>query len=226
MSLLEDYKESKILIFGDKFVGKTALVHRVISDEYNPSYNTSRTVELKKRKLKIGKKILDFKLWDVPGKTTNYEMNPLLLRGTKLGLILGDVNTEKSYKSAIKWKKEVIKACKRYGIDDFPFILVMNKADVVNTLKRLPHKFQTDVYIRKFAEKNGFKSGVKISCKSGFGVKDLLVLMSEFGSDGSTAANSFFKGSYKLSVRTLDNGIGGNQSNLSIRKKDKRERCC
>lgn len=50
MSLLGEYKESKILVLGDKFVGKTALIYRIIENDFNSKYETSLTVELKKGK--------------------------------------------------------------------------------------------------------------------------------------------------------------------------------
>lgn len=151
-----------------------------------------------------------------------------------MALILCDLNNKKSYKSAQKWKKELKKACKRYGIDDFPFVLVMNKSDVLSSLKRLPHSFQTEDYINKFVKKQGFVAGVKVSCKTGYNFIKLLEIMSSFGGDnGSTAATSvLMKGSLKLSVKTFErslklgslkskNGVG-----LRRRKEKVKAGCC
>lgn len=226
MDYQSHHTESKILVLGDKFVGKTSLIYRIMVNDFNPEYESSLTIELKKRKIGIGKSVKTLKIWDVPDTSSSSEMNPLLLRNTKLALILGDLNNKSSYKSVLKWKKEVKKACKRSGIAEFPFVLVMNKSDVVRNLKRPPHKFQTDAFIKAYSEKNGFLSGLSVSCKSGSNFIKLLEVMSCFeGDSGSTAANSLMKGSLSLSKRTLEMGMKW-KSLKNGKGKGNRKKCC
>ncbi len=118
--------EKKICMLGSFAVGKTSLVRRYVKSIYDDAYHTTVGVKVDKKVLKVGDTDLALILWDLYGEDEFQKMKWTYLRGSSGYLLVADGTRRATLERALAIEQKV-----REEVGEIPFILVINKKDLV-----------------------------------------------------------------------------------------------
>ena len=118
--------QKKICMLGSFAVGKTSLVRRYVQSIYDTVYQTTVGVKVDKKVLKVGDIDLTLMLWDLYGEDEFQKMKWTYLRGSSGYLLVADGTRRSTLEKAMALEQKV-----REEVGEIPFILVINKCDLV-----------------------------------------------------------------------------------------------
>jgi small GTP-binding protein len=127
----------KICMIGDFGVGKTSLVARFVSNTFSDRYLTTVGVKISTRELVSSGQALRLVLWDIAG---NEEMNSVglsYLRGAQGYLLVCDSTRAQTFNVAQRLQQTASKF-----LGDVPFLLLLNKSDLVSQREVDPRSVQ------------------------------------------------------------------------------------
>jgi len=113
-------------MLGSFAVGKTSLVRRYVKSIYDDAYHTTVGVKVDKKVLKVGDTDLTLILWDLYGEDEFQKMKWTYLRGSSGYLLVADGTRRATIERALAMEQKV-----REEVGEIPFILVINKNDLV-----------------------------------------------------------------------------------------------
>ena len=113
-------------MLGSFAVGKTSLVRRYVKSIYDDTYHTTVGVKVDKKVLKVGDTDLTLILWDLYGEDEFQKMKWTYLRGSSGYLLVADGTRRATIERALAMEQKV-----REEVGEIPFILVINKNDLV-----------------------------------------------------------------------------------------------
>ena len=149
---------TKIMIVGNKGVGKTALSKRLTNDLFSPYYH--ETVEA----TKIGINGKNIEWWDVGSQ--GLKEATVAYKDIDAAFVVIDGIGSNDFNDACKWKCEIdLKSNKKTKT-----WLIINKSD---TFERNPYEYD------KFCHQNGFEGWIETSAKTKQGISDLAKKMSD-----------------------------------------------
>ena len=93
-----DY-EFKIIIVGNKHVGKTSITKRCVYDEFNENSKSTRVVQVvpKRVEIKGTNKSANLHIWDTLGQEKFMSLAPLFFRKSVGALLVYDVSSMESF---------------------------------------------------------------------------------------------------------------------------------
>jgi hypothetical protein len=144
-------------------VGKTSLVRRFVTSEYEDKYLTTVGVKISKKNVEVGDIPLTLMLWDIAGKDELAPVNLAQMAGTSGYILVVDGCRASTLTTAVELEKDITKM---YG--PLPFVLAVNKVDLEN---------QWEVK-RSDLESCGWTS-FDTSAKSGAGVQEMFLRLAE-----------------------------------------------
>ena len=121
----EDYK-LKVVIVGDSGVGKSNLIKRFTTNEFNVNSKATVGVEFLSKSYKINDKIFKIEMWDTAGQERYKSITAAYYKGAKGALIVYDTTSEKTFENVDKWLSEI----KEQTNKDIKLIIVGNKIDL------------------------------------------------------------------------------------------------
>ena len=121
----EDYK-LKVVIVGDSGVGKSNLIKRFTTNEFNENSKATVGVEFLSRSYKINDKIFKIEMWDTAGQERYKSITAAYYKGAKGALIVYDTTSAKSFENIDKWLSEIKEQTNR----DIKLIIIGNKIDL------------------------------------------------------------------------------------------------
>ncbi len=133
----EDFPLTRIILLGDKKVGKTALIKRYTEDSFLDSYVQTIGIDFDLRKIKLDNKSVKTQIWEMSGFSMCSSLDVLgLLRrfsspvnSCLVGImVVYDVNNKSSLES-MEFYQETLCEIKRDK--NIPMILVGNKCDEI-----------------------------------------------------------------------------------------------
>ena len=125
--LREDYK-LKVVIVGDSGVGKSNLIKRFTTNEFNENSKATVGVEFISRSYKINDKFFKIEMWDTAGQERYKSITAAYYKGAKGALIVYDITSAKTFDNIDKWLSEI----KDQSSKDIKLIIVGNKIDLVD----------------------------------------------------------------------------------------------
>jgi small GTP-binding protein len=115
----------KVVLGGDANVGKTSLIERYCTCEFDPSREMTIGVDFHLYDLKIEKSPLRLVVWDLGGQERFSFARRSFYRGTHaIGLIF-DVSNSTSFYNLMRWWREI-----RECAPNTPILLLANKTDL------------------------------------------------------------------------------------------------
>lgn len=106
--------------------GKTSLVARFVKSIFSEKYHTTVGVKIDKKVLKVGSEDVMLMLWDLAGEDEFNKVQMSYLRGSAGYILVVDGTRRSTLDKAFSLQKNVEEA-----IGKVPFIIVLNKADLV-----------------------------------------------------------------------------------------------
>ena len=118
--------QKKICMLGAFATGKTSLVARFVKSIFSEKYHTTVGVKIDKKVLKVGSEDVMLMLWDLAGEDEFNKVQMSYLRGSAGYILVVDGTRRSTLDKAFSLQKNVEEA-----IGKVPFIVVLNKADLV-----------------------------------------------------------------------------------------------
>lgn len=122
--------QKKICLLGAFAVGKTSLIMRYVDSIFNDKYHTTVGVKIDKKQLTVDDQDVTLMIWDLAGQDDLTRLRTSYLRGVAAYIIVADGTRPFSLETAINMHKEA-----REYTGDVPFIIALNKADLMDTDK-------------------------------------------------------------------------------------------
>jgi small GTP-binding protein len=120
--------QKKICMIGDFSVGKTSLVSRFVKQAFSDKYLTTVGVKIDTKMVAISaEKNVKLILWDIAGNDGLTTTTTSYLRGAAGYLLVVDGTRRPTWNSALNLQQAVAAE-----IGEKPFILLLNKADLIN----------------------------------------------------------------------------------------------
>lgn len=159
-------KAYKIVVIGDKGVGKTSIISKYLDNQV--SERATIGVDFRSITLENGKELV---IWDIGGQERFTSVAKAYLTGAKLSVLVYDVNSPESLSRVKKWAELLVKANNGSEISG---ILVGNKIDLGKKID--PEK------INEFMQSCPVKIlyHIETSAVTGERIKDLFKKISDF----------------------------------------------
>jgi Ras-related protein Rab-7A len=143
----------KIIIIGDSCVGKTSLARKYVNNTFYESYKSTIGIDFLSKTIKINKKNLNLQLWDTAGSERFRAMSPSFYRGADGCVIVFDLTNILSFRNLESWIDEFLLISHPHDADNYPFIIIGNKSDLINDSNRVI----SQRFIEKFCESKKIK---------------------------------------------------------------------
>ncbi|CAD7976649.1 unnamed protein product [Amoebophrya sp. A25] len=117
--------EWKLVLVGDGGVGKTTLVKRHLTGEFEKKYIPTLGVEVHPLKFATNCGVICFNVWDTAGQEKMGGLRDGYYIQGECAIIMFDVTSRITYKSVPEWYKDIVRVC-----ENIPIVLVGNKVDV------------------------------------------------------------------------------------------------
>ncbi|MCQ2819804.1 MAG: GTP-binding protein [archaeon] len=124
--------EFKVILLGDICVGKTAILTRLVENEFEPKYKCTLGVTNKAKSLIIDENtIATLRLWDTAGDEKFRAMTRQYFKGSDGIFLVFDLTQESSFDSLESWLEDV----KESAPKNVTVFLVANKSDLAEERK-------------------------------------------------------------------------------------------
>lgn len=117
----------KICMLGAFATGKTSLVSRYVKSIFSESYQSTIGVKIDKKTVDLEGQPLSLILWDLAGEDDFVTVQMRYLRGSSGYLLVVDGTRPDTLETALLLHRRVV-----HEVGDLPFVLVLNKADLVD----------------------------------------------------------------------------------------------
>ncbi|XP_046869904.1 ras-related protein Rab-7L1-like [Hypomesus transpacificus] len=175
----------KVLIVGDKNVGKSSYVKRYVNGNFNYKQPYKMTVGVD-----FAVKVLQWSdtetvrlhLWDIAGQESFISMTRVYYKGASGCVVMFDMTEPSSFLHARQWKQDVDTKAMLPNGDPIPCILVANKCD-------LGMGCVSSEKIKEFSEANGFIGWMETSVKDNRNIQEPLRFLVENMLSSGNAVN-------------------------------------
>ena len=114
----------KLILVGDGGVGKTALVHKLCTGEFERKYVPTIGGTVRPLTFETTRGNVTFNVWDVAGQEKFGGLRAGYYIRSQCAIIMFDVTARITYKHVPNWHRDVARVC-----DNIPMVLVGNKCD-------------------------------------------------------------------------------------------------
>ena len=116
----------KIVLIGDTSVGKTNILSKYLSDEFDPESKATVGVEFGTKNFKIENNIVKVQIWDTAGQERYRSITNAYYKGAKGALLVYDITNKKSFDNLDRWISDL----KTNGDEKISIVLLGNKSDL------------------------------------------------------------------------------------------------
>ena len=116
----------KIVLIGDTSVGKTNILSKYLTDEFDAKSKATVGVEFGVKNFKIENNIVKVQIWDTAGQERYRSITNAYYKGAKGSLLIYDITNKKSFENIEKWISDL----KANTGDNISMILLGNKTDL------------------------------------------------------------------------------------------------
>jgi small GTP-binding protein len=160
--------DSKIVLLGSASVGKTSIICRAVSDEFDGEMPATIGACYTAKEVTIADTTVNLQIWDTAGQERFRTLAPMYYRGSVIALLVFSVIEEKSLQDVQDWADEM-----KQQTDEMPVLFVVgNKSDLVDE-----RTVTTDQGESLSKQLNAFY--FEVSAKSGRGIDELFVRVAE-----------------------------------------------
>ena len=125
-------KTCKVIVIGDSSVGKTTLIHRYISDEYRSDFKATLGADMCSKLYTKDDVTVEAQIWDTAGTERFRSISAQHYRGADACILVFDITNKESFAHIDMWRNEVVQSIGIEHTDEFPFVLLGNKADLID----------------------------------------------------------------------------------------------
>eukprot|EP00494_Astrolonche_serrata_P025589 UN25850 len=131
----------KVVMVGDSGVGKSCLLKRFASNEWQDGYISTIGVDFEIVTMKKRDKVIKLQIWDTAGQERFHNITTSYYRGAHCIMLVYDVTSESSFKNITKnWLEQI----RLYASRDCIILVVGNKSDL-NSQRCIPYELAKEV---------------------------------------------------------------------------------
>ena len=95
----------KIILVGNKCVGKTSICNRYVNDTFDPEYKTSTNVNFSRKNLQIANTdhSAQLHIWDTLGQEKFKSLSPIFFKRSIGAFLVYDVTNKESFYALESW---------------------------------------------------------------------------------------------------------------------------
>jgi len=118
--------QKKICMLGAFAVGKTSLVSRYVTSMFSEKYLSTVGVKIDKKTIEVDGQSVMLMLWDIYGEDSMQKVQMSYLKGSSGYIVVADATRRETLDKAVELHERAVASA-----GDVPFILVVNKSDLV-----------------------------------------------------------------------------------------------
>jgi len=162
----------KVISAGDGTVGKTSIVQRFDTGQFQSSYKMTIGVDFTSKLVSLEDgTICHLQIWDLGGQASFMNVRPLYYKGALGAFIVFDLTNKDSYDNIPSWFDEVYSNCEK-----IPVVLVGNKKDLSE--ERVITTEEGEVMAKRMSEEYGLPIPFyEASAKSGENISKLFTML-------------------------------------------------
>eukprot|EP00930_Biecheleria_cincta_P006572 TRINITY_DN1075_c0_g1_i1.p1 TRINITY_DN1075_c0_g1~~TRINITY_DN1075_c0_g1_i1.p1 ORF type:complete len:236 (+),score=39.62 TRINITY_DN1075_c0_g1_i1:76-708(+) len=120
----------KVIILGDSGVGKTSLMNQYVNKKFSNQYKATIGADFLTKEVTIDDKVVTMQIWDTAGQERFQSLGVAFYRGADCCILVYDLTVPKSFESLEAWRDEFLIQAGPRDPDNFPFVVLGNKADL------------------------------------------------------------------------------------------------
>jgi Ras-related protein Rab-5C/Rab family protein len=117
----------KLVLLGEAAVGKSSVVLRFVSNEFQPNKEPTIGAAFLTQKCRLEDRVLRYEIWDTAGQERFHSLAPMYYRNAQAAVVVYDVTKATSLEKAKSWVKEL----QRQANPNIVIALAGNKIDLV-----------------------------------------------------------------------------------------------
>ena len=123
----------KVIVIGDPAVGKTSLLSKFATNQFEEKYLPTVGVQILKEpiELKDHNATVNLMFWDIAGQPQFYMLHRPYFNGADGMLLVFDITRSSTFSNVNNWYSSAVK----YGLSGIPRILIGNKVDLAEERK-------------------------------------------------------------------------------------------
>ncbi|KAI8326717.1 GTP-binding protein [Choanephora cucurbitarum] len=137
----------KLVLIGDSGVGKSNLLSRFTTNEFNLESKSTIGVEFATKNIEIEKRSIKAQIWDTSGQERYRAITGAYYRGAVGALVVYDITRRNSFQNVSHWLKEL----RDHADQNIVIMLVGNKVDLSETSRAVTTEEGAEL-----AEKDGY----------------------------------------------------------------------
>jgi len=119
----------KLVLLGEAAVGKSSVVARFVSNEFQPNKEPTIGAAFLTQKCRLEDRVLRYEIWDTAGQERFHSLAPMYYRNAQAAVVVYDVTKASSLEKARSWVKEL----QRQANPNIVIALAGNKIDLVQS---------------------------------------------------------------------------------------------
>ena len=156
----------KLIVIGEPYVGKSALVERLCGRPFKPFYEVTIGVEFESKTTQMDDKIIKSHIWDTAGQEQFASIVATYFRDCAGAFLVYDVENDRSFERLEHWRNQLSSYNEGRGV---PVVLIANKCEsssrVISTEEG-----------EKYAIKHNMKY-IETSAKNNINIKNFFKLL-------------------------------------------------
>jgi len=120
----------KLVLLGEAAVGKSSVVLRFVSNEFQPNKEPTIGAAFLTQKCRLEDRVLRYEIWDTAGQERFHSLAPMYYRNAQAAIVVYDITKATSLEKAKTWVKEL----QRQANPNIIIALAGNKIDLVQNL--------------------------------------------------------------------------------------------
>lgn len=121
----------KVIILGDSGVGKTSLMNQYVHKRFSNQYKATIGADFLTKEVMIDDKLVTLQIWDTAGQERFQSLGVAFYRGADSCVLVHDITDAKSFDNLDSWMEEFLAHAAPRNAENFPFVVLGNKADLV-----------------------------------------------------------------------------------------------
>jgi small GTP-binding protein len=119
----------KLVLLGEAAVGKSSVVLRFVSDDFQPNKEPTIGAAFLTQKCRLEDRVLRYEIWDTAGQERFHSLAPMYYRNAQAAVVVYDITKASSLEKAKSWVKEL----QRQANPNIVIALAGNKLDLVQS---------------------------------------------------------------------------------------------
>ncbi|KAG5886695.1 hypothetical protein JTB14_007097 [Gonioctena quinquepunctata] len=157
----------KVVILGDGGVGKSCLMNRFVSNQFDEHSFHTIGVEFLNKDVYIDGETYTLQIWDTAGQERFKTLRTPFYRGSDICMLTYAVDDKSSFQTVELWKKEFLRYADVKENVQFPFIVIGNKCDVSSEEREV-----SQLEMETWCNENSITSCIETSAKNASNVQE------------------------------------------------------